>query len=201
MILIAYDGSKHGQRAIAVAAERLAGPALVVHVLSATPRAPLAADAMTGAMLDEEAYAARDQELRRRAENTAAEGARLAREAGLDAQPLVVEESGHRIWRAIVDVAETYDATMIVLGHRGGSGLRTSLPGSVSRAVVAHCERPVVVVPCEREPRHYTSDAALKAFAQVAEHAARDHHDELERMARQEAARRAALNPRRGVRQ
>jgi len=91
-------------------------------------------------------------------------------------------------------------ATMIVLGHRGGPALRTSLPGSVSRSVVAHCERPVVVVPCEREPRHYTSDAARKAFAQVAEHAARDHHDALERAAHQEAARRAELNPRRGVR-
>jgi nucleotide-binding universal stress UspA family protein len=200
MILIAYDGSKHGQRAIAVAAERLAGPALVLHVLSAAPRAPLATDAMTGAMLDEDAYAARERELRRRAENTAEEGARLAREAGLDAEPLVVEESGHRVWRAIVEVAEERDATMIVLGHRGGSALRTSLPGSVSRAVVAHCDRPIVVVPCEREPRHYTSDAALKAFADVAEHAARDHDDEIERLAHQEAARRAGLNPRRGVR-
>jgi nucleotide-binding universal stress UspA family protein len=200
MILIAYDGSKHGQRAIAVAAERLAGPALVLFVLSSAPRAPLATDAMTGAMLDEEAYAAREQELRQRAENIAAEGARLAREAGLEAEPLVVEESGHRVWRAIVDAAEVHDATMIVLGHRGGSALRTSLPGSVSRAVVAHCERPVVVVPCEREPRHYTSNAALKAFADVAEHTARDHHDEAERAAHQEAARRAAVNPRRGVR-
>jgi nucleotide-binding universal stress UspA family protein len=200
MILIAYDGSKHGQRAIAVAAERLGGPALVLHVLAAAPRAPLATDAMTGAMLDEEAYVAREQELRRRADNVAEEGARLAREAGLDAEPLVVEESGHRVWRAIVEVAEERDATMIVLGHRGGSALRTSLPGSVSRAVVAHCDRPIVVVPCGREPPHYTSDAARKAFAEVAEHAARDHHDEVERMAHQEAARRAALNPRRGVR-
>ena len=201
MILIAYDGSKHGQRAIAVAAERLAGPAVVLHVLSTTARMPLATDTMTGALLDEEAHLAHEREQRARAERIAQEGARLARQAGLDAEPLVVEEPGHRIWRAIVDVAEERDATMIVIGHRGGAGLRTSLPGSVSRAVVAHCERPVVVVPCEREPRHYTSDAALKAFAQVAEHAARDHHDALERMAHQEAARRAGLNPRRGVRQ
>jgi nucleotide-binding universal stress UspA family protein len=200
MILIAYDGSHHGRRAIEVAAERLAGPALVVHVLSAAPRAPLATDAMTGAMLDEEAYVQREKELRRRADNIAEEGARLAREAGLDAEALVVEETGHRVWRAIVDVAEERNATMIVLGHRGGSALRTSLPGSVSRAVVAHCDRPVVVVPCEREPRHYTSDAALKAFADVAEHTARDHHDEVERTAHQEAARRAGLNPRRGIR-
>jgi nucleotide-binding universal stress UspA family protein len=199
MILIAYDGSKHGQLAIAVAAERLAGPAIVLHVLSAAPRAPLATDALTGAMIDEEAFAERERHLRRQAENTAAEGARLARDAGLEAEPLVVEEGSHRIWRAIVDVAEDRDVQMIVLGHRGGAGLRTSLPGSVSRSVVAHSLRPVVVVPAAPEPRHYTSDAALKAFAQVAEHTARDHHDAEERLAHQEAARRAGINRRRGV--
>jgi nucleotide-binding universal stress UspA family protein len=200
MILIAYDGSKHGQLAIAVAAERLAGPAVVLHVLSAAPRAPLATDALTGAMIDEELYAERERQLRVRAENTAEDGARLAREAGLDAEPLVVEEPTHRVWRAIVDVAEQRDVEMIVLGHRGGgNGLRTSLPGSVSRGVVAHSLRPVVVVPCAPEPRQYTSETALKAFAEVAEHACRDHHDERERQARQEAARRASVNPRRGV--
>ena len=183
MILIAYDGSKHGRHAIDVAAQRLAGPAIVLHVMVAAARAPLATDAMTGALLDEEAYAARERQLRDEAQRVAQEGARLACEAGLDAEPLVVEEPGHRVWRAITEVAEHHDATMIVLGHRGGSGLRTSLPGSVSRAVVAHCERPVVVIPCEREPRHYTSDAAREAFAQVAQHTARDHHDALERAA------------------
>src|SRR5947208_13907941 len=106
MILIAYDGSKHGQRAIAVAAERLAGPALVLHVLSAAPRAPLATDAMTVAMLDEEAYLAREQELRRRADNIAEEGARSACEAGPDAEPLLVEVTSHRVWRAAIQDTE-----------------------------------------------------------------------------------------------
>jgi len=73
-----------------------------------------------------------------------------------------VEEPGHRVWRTIVETADERDATMIVLGHRGGPGLRTSLPGSVSRAVVAHCERPVVVVPCEREPRRYRRGSTVK---------------------------------------
>jgi nucleotide-binding universal stress UspA family protein len=153
MILIAYDGSQHGRLAIAVAAERLAGPATVMYVLAPAPRAPLATDAMTGALVDEEAFAERERQLRERAEQTAEEGARLAREAGLEAEPLVVEEASHRVWRAIVDVAEECDAQMIVLGHRCGSGLRSSLPGSVSRGVVAHSLRPVVVVPAAREPR------------------------------------------------
>jgi nucleotide-binding universal stress UspA family protein len=179
MILIAYDGSPHGRRAITVAAERLAGPAIVLHVLSPAPRAPLATDAMAGAMIDEEAFAEQERQRRRRAESTAEEGARLARAAGLDAEPLVVEEATHRVWRVIVDVAEHRDVQMIVLGHRCGNGLRSSLPGSVSRGVVAHSLRPVVVVPGEPEPRHYTSDAALKAFAQVAEHTAQARRESL----------------------
>ena len=200
MILIAYDGSKHGRLAIKVAAERLSGPATVLHVLSPAPRMPLATDAMTGALLDEEAYVDHERQQRAHAESIAQEGARLARDLGLDAEPLVVEEPSHRIWRAIVDVAEERDAQMIVLGHRCGGGLRGSLPGSVSRGVVAHSLRPVVVVPGEPEPPHYTSQEALKAFADVAAHACRDHHDAEERRAHQEAARRAELNPRRGVR-
>jgi nucleotide-binding universal stress UspA family protein len=162
VILIAYDGSKHGRRAIEVAAERLAGPAVVLHVMCSAPRAPLATDAMTGALLDEEAYGASDRQQRKEAEQIAQEGARLARQAGLEAEPLVVEEQGRRVWRAIVETADERDATMIVLGHRGGPGLRTALPGSVSRAVVAHCERPVVVVPCERDPRHYGRGSTVK---------------------------------------
>src|SRR5438034_9716782 len=98
MILIAYDGSKHGQLAIAIAAERLAGPAIILHVLAPAPRAPLATDALSGAMIDEEAYVERERQLRRQADNIAQEGARLAREAGLEAEPLVVEEASHRIW-------------------------------------------------------------------------------------------------------
>jgi nucleotide-binding universal stress UspA family protein len=147
VILIAYDGSAEGRRAIAVAAQRLAGPAMVLHVLPQVVRAPLTTDAMTGSLGDEEAFAAHAQRLRARAELLAAEGAQLARQAGLAAEPLVVEAATHRVWRAIVEVAEAHDVQMIVLGHRSATGLRTSLPGSVSRGVVAHSLRPVVVVP------------------------------------------------------
>jgi nucleotide-binding universal stress UspA family protein len=73
-----------------------------------------------------------------------------------------VGATGHRVWRTIVETADERDAAMIALGRRRGSGLRTSLPGSVSRAVVAHCERPVVVVPCEREPRRYRRGSTVK---------------------------------------
>jgi nucleotide-binding universal stress UspA family protein len=199
MILIAYDGSQHGREAIRAAARLTRGPAIVLHVICPAPRMPLATDAAMGAALDQEAWAERDRRLREQAEATAQEGARLASEAGLQAEPLVVEELSHRIWRAIVDVADGRAAELVVVGRRGGHGLRTSLPGSVSRGVMAHCSRPVLVVQAEQPAHHYTSAAALHAFAELADHTCRDHHDEAQRLAHQEAARRASANPRRGV--
>jgi nucleotide-binding universal stress UspA family protein len=199
MILIAYDGSQHGREAIRAAARLARGPATVLHVHCQAPRMPLATDAAMGVALDQEVWAQRDRRLREQAEATAQEGAQLAREAGLEAEPLVVEELSRRVWRAIVDVADGCAAELVVLGRRGSHGLRTSLPGSISRGVMAHCSRPVLVVTAEKPAHHYTSEAALKAFAEVAEHTSHDHHDEAERLAHQEAARRAGANPRRGV--
>ncbi|MDX6656240.1 MAG: hypothetical protein QOH62_1033 [Solirubrobacteraceae bacterium] len=206
MILIAYDGSKQGRDAIVAAARFLSGPAIVLYVQTSSGRPPLATDAAMGAMIDQEDWADRVRRLRRRGDEVAEEGARIATTAGLPAEPLVVEADAHHIWRAIVDVAETRDAKVIVLGHRSRSGIHGSLPGSVSRCVVARSSRPVVVVPPPRgdgereaQPHHYTSDAALQAFSEVAEATRRDHHDTAERTARQAAARRAETNPRRGV--
>jgi nucleotide-binding universal stress UspA family protein len=204
MILIAYDGSKHGRDAIMAAARFLNGPAVVLHVQTSSGRPPLATDAAMGATIDQDAWADRVQRLRRRGDEVAQEGVSVATTAGLQAEPVVVEEDAHHIWRAIVDVADERDAEVIVLGHRSRSGIHGSLPGSVSRCVVARSSRPVVVVPPARgeggpEPHHYTSEAALQAFAEVAEATRRDHHDAAERLARQAAARRAEANPRRGV--
>jgi nucleotide-binding universal stress UspA family protein len=204
MILIAYDGSKQGRDAIVAAARFLSGPAIVLHVQTSSARPPLATDAAMGAMIDQEDWGDRARRVRRRGDEVAEEGARVATTAGLPAEPLVVEEDAHHIWRAIIDVAEKRDAKLIVLGHRSRSGIHGSLPGSVSRCVVARSSRPVVVVPAPRgdreaQPHHYTSDAALQAFSEVAEATRRDHHDTAERRARQAAARRAETNPRRGV--
>jgi hypothetical protein len=157
-----------------------------------------------GAMVDQEAWADRVQRVRRRGEDVAQEGVRVAETAGLQAEPLVVEEDAHHIWRAIVNAAEAHDVEVIVLGHRSRSGVHGSLPGSVSRCVVARSSRPVVVVPPPRgegdiQQHHYTSEAARQAFADVAEANRRDHHDAETRLAHQTAARRAEINRRRGI--
>src|SRR5215217_1107486 len=73
------------------------------------------------------------------------EGARIAHGAGLDAEPLAVEASGP-IWKTIVEAAAAQDASAIVIGSRGLTGLRAVLLGSVSSAVVHHAGRPTLVI-------------------------------------------------------
>jgi nucleotide-binding universal stress UspA family protein len=74
------------------------------------------------------------------------EGARAAREHGWDATPRI---AGVRTaeWRTIVDVADELDAGLIVCGTRGLSGVRSLVLGSVSRAVLQHAGRPVLIAP------------------------------------------------------
>ena len=88
-VLVAYDGSEEARHAIGVAA-RLLGPRRVdvVHVwepvASAAARSAIYADAGNGVVDD----LAREV---RTAEDTADEGARIARDAGFDARPVAVE--------------------------------------------------------------------------------------------------------------
>lgn len=77
---------------------------------------------------------------------TADEGARVAREAGFDAHPLV-RLSARPTWAEIVNVAEDGDYAAIVVGSRGRSGIAKALLGSVSSGVVTHAQLPVLVMP------------------------------------------------------
>ena len=90
----------------------------------------------------------------RAAQATADEGAKLARSAGFDARPearRVLARAAERevatIWRSVLDVADEVDASVVVLGSRGRSGVRSALLGSVSYGVVHHSRRPLLVVP------------------------------------------------------
>lgn len=89
--------------------------------------APLSKLASKALGLDE---IARDLALER-----ARNGAELARQAGFDAQPRIVEGKS---WRAICDLAEELDADPIVVGARGLSRVQSALLGSVSAAVIQH---------------------------------------------------------------
>jgi nucleotide-binding universal stress UspA family protein len=89
-----------------------------------------------------------DQIARDMATDTATKGVELARKAGFEADSRI---AGGKSWKAICDLAHELDAGLIVMGARGLSPVKSAMLGSVSARVVAHAERPVLVVPPQSE--------------------------------------------------
>ena len=141
-ILIGYDNSEGSRRAIAAAGELFPGyRAIVLHVWSPVSLMVAA----YGGMVALPTYD--DDVLQEGAKKFAEEGCRLAIEAGLRAQPEIAEVTYRGTWYTILEVADQYDAEVIVLGARGLSGFKSMMLGSVSHSVSQHAHVPVLVVP------------------------------------------------------
>jgi nucleotide-binding universal stress UspA family protein len=140
-ILIAYDGSDYAKGAIEQAAEQLGNGrrAIVLTVWQ-----PFGA-AFVGVGV---APVGLEEGIENDARRVAEEGARLAREAGFDAEPAV--ERGDPVWQRIVEAADERDAGVVVLGSHGRTGIELVLIGSVAGAVAAHTERPVLIAHNQR---------------------------------------------------
>jgi nucleotide-binding universal stress UspA family protein len=141
-VILCYDGSNEAAEAIAYAGELLPGsPAVVVGAWQ-----PIIEEALSTAMTPPvtDPVEANPRE-RTSAEQFAAKGAQLASEAGLWAEPLVVEAEGP-LWEAVELLAEERNAKLIVCGT-DRSGVRAALPGNLASALVTHASRPVLVVP------------------------------------------------------
>jgi nucleotide-binding universal stress UspA family protein len=145
VILIAYDGSDDARTAIEQAAALWPGQkATVVSVWE--PFAEVLAHASTGfapGMADYEEIDAASDKL---AGEKAREGAKLASDAGLDASGQAHPQTTTTA-EAILAEASEVGATVIVVGTRGLTGVKSLLLGSVSHAVVHHAHVPVLVVP------------------------------------------------------
>jgi nucleotide-binding universal stress UspA family protein len=144
-LLLCYDGSADAVHAIERAGALFTGSRAVV--LTVWERL---AGFDAGAWLDEVGTSIVDDHYLDRPEGghaarVAAEGVRVAQQAGLEAVPVSVEATGP-VWRAILDLAERHDAATIVMGSRGLTGLRSILHGSVSSAVADHAERPTLII-------------------------------------------------------
>ena len=138
-VLFAYDGSDLARLAIEEAGRQLRpGRDTVVltvwrsFVVGFIPPPEVKFDA-----------AASDQ-VRKAAEQTAAQGASMAQAAGFRAESLALTEAP--TWKGIARVADDRDASLIVLGSHGKSGLAGVFLGSVAAAVAAHSGRPVLIV-------------------------------------------------------
>ena len=149
-ILIAYDGSAQAGAAVRAAAALFGGAAAVVACARTDPAglahsAALARPAVPDDMIAG-GVAALERAVVAEAEATAAEGARIAAEAGLDAQPAVAIAPGAP-WRAIRDLAKEHDARLVACGTRGQGTFSRATLGSTSTALLHHLDRPVLVVP------------------------------------------------------
>jgi nucleotide-binding universal stress UspA family protein len=149
--VFAYDGSDLAKLAIDEAGRQLASgrEALVLTVWQPFDVGFVPA---SGVRFD----AAQISDVRSAAEQTAAEGASLARAAGFNAGSATVEATP--TWKGIVKVAEEHDSSLIVLGSHGRTGLASVLIGSVAEAVAAHSRRPVLIVHRRDAPDHLPAD-------------------------------------------
>jgi nucleotide-binding universal stress UspA family protein len=138
-VLFAYDGSDLAKLAIDEAGHQLA-PGRDAVVL--TVWRPYGVGFIPPPEVEFDAAAT--DEVRKAAEETAAQGASMAQAAGFRAQTLAVKEP--TTWKGIARVADDRDASVIVLGSHGKSGLTGIFLGSVASAVAAHSGRTVLIV-------------------------------------------------------
>lgn len=145
-VLIAYDGSAPARHGIEHAARLFPGRrALVLTVWTSARDVAGVARAALPADVIHEAVRNLDTAAEREASETAEEGAEFARSLGLSASASAVL-ADPSVAGSIVHAAEEAQASAVVVGSRGRSGLKSALLGSVSNAVVHGCERPVVVI-------------------------------------------------------
>ena len=138
-VLFAYDGSALAKLAIDEAGRQLAAgrDALVLTVWQPFDVGFVPAVAL-------HLNSAEIADVRQAAALTAAEGAALAAAAGFQARGS--EREASPTWKGIVHAADEHDASLIVLGSHGRTGLGGALLGSVAEAVAAHSRLAVLIV-------------------------------------------------------
>jgi len=150
-VLIAYDGSEVSRAAVRHAAELFAGrPAVLATVWE--PGLAAVQGAMPGMGMgmgtgspDPTTIEEVDRLARDHASTIAADGAEFARSLGLVAEPQAVPDEVD-VADTLIDIARERGAAVVVAGSHGISGLRKRLLGSVSRKLIEHCDRPILVV-------------------------------------------------------
>jgi nucleotide-binding universal stress UspA family protein len=149
-ILLCYDGSPSSKRAVAKAAGVLEGEhAVVLHVWNPPERH--LADAFSTREGSGPSYEDLVQHVRERAKTIAGEGLHLARTLGLDAEAHE-EPADSSVWRAILDVADREDASVIVAGTHGETPVQRAPLGSISSALAHHADRALLIVPNGHKP-------------------------------------------------
>jgi nucleotide-binding universal stress UspA family protein len=157
-LLVAYDGTPASTWSLWEAAVLLPGhKALVVTVYKpglafSLMEMPTTSIGLPSAPVDVRTALEVDREIYEGARRTAEQGARLAQEAGLDAEGLAVAEEGEvTIAETVVDLARERDSRAIAVGAHGHGRLGEVMLGSTSRDVIRQADCPVIVA---RHPGH-----------------------------------------------
>ena len=147
-VLIAYDGSEVSRAAVRHAAELFAGrPAVLVTVWEPALAVPLGQPDSFGMGTlppDPETVEAVDRAQREHASTVAGDGAEFARSVGLAAEAQAVPDEVD-VADTLIGIARERGAAVVVVGSHG-IGLRRRLLGSVSRKLIEHCDRPLLVI-------------------------------------------------------
>ena len=138
-VLFAYDGSDLAKLAIEEAGRQLQ-PGRDAVVL--TVWRPYAVGFIPPPEVEFDAAAS--DEVRKAAEETAAQGASIAQAAGFPAETLAVKEAP--TWKGIARAADDRDASLIVLGSHGKRSVTGMFLGSVAADVATHSARTVLIV-------------------------------------------------------
>ena len=139
--VVCYDDSEGAKRAVDYAVDRAktsGSKVEVVHVLEWSPYSFLTPEEL------EERHRRRQEELERAAKSVVEPVVAQIRGAGVNAEGIV--RYGH-VARVICEIASEHDATQIVVGRTGESGLASRLFGSLPAALVQTASVPVTVVP------------------------------------------------------
>jgi len=154
-VLLATDGSKESDLAARTAAEladKTGSELHLAHVFGITLWYPAYPEGMSFGTAELEDPVL-EENLQRTSEQRArelldAEVEKLRSLGGTLAQAHLLEGGASQ---EIVGLAEEIGAGLIVMGSRGGGGIRRALMGSVSDSVVRHAHCPVMVVRQEKE--------------------------------------------------
>jgi nucleotide-binding universal stress UspA family protein len=140
-ILLATDGSREAQLAAATAADLARSTGSELHVVH-VGEMPLVYHP------ERHAYRAEYEEHEKEAQQLLeAEVARVKEAAATVAQShLRMGRANARVAEEIVELAQSIDAGLIVMGSRGQGRLRRALVGSVSESVLRHAHCPVTIV-------------------------------------------------------
>lgn len=139
-MLVAIDGSESGFHALRQSFRLASDEKSWITVVCVVP--PYVGD------LDMVAVGNMMDSIRKPCENALAEAERIAKSEG--ALIKTVCEEGEAYQR-IVDLAESENAELIIMGRRGLRRLERALMGSVTARVIGHSQRDVLVVPRDAE--------------------------------------------------